>query len=170
MEHQGEHNAEIMNNDEDSQAQASLRKLVLVEAAIFATLGVTSFLALIFLSTQAKAYYIIGVIVYGAVNLIGGSIGVYGIFYILCRWVKVYLVFVGMFVILNSLAIAAYVALFVDYVQKGYPEGERESVKVWYVFKVMYYLFEAFMSIGLVVFACFSFSQSRKFIQKANSR
>jgi hypothetical protein len=150
-----------------SLLKQDLRKTIMTESILFLVLGVTSYLSLIFMPHNILVFFV-GAILYGAVLLVCGSVGLYGSYKVRVKVVLVYLILLVFSAVANSMAIVACVVLLIQHLVRGVPQCSQTCDLARFVFVtfVIYYVLQAVFALVLFAYSCISFKHSLLFYRK----
>ena len=139
----------------------------MTESILFIVIGITSFLSLIFLPRNSIAY-LIGGILYGAIQGTCGGLGLYGSYKVNIKVILTYLIALVLISLFNLFAIVICIILFIKHLVDGIPHCSQSCDLTRFVFAVesIYYILQVIVASVLLVFAFFSFKHTLIFYKK----
>ena len=150
-----------------SLLQTDLRRTIITESVLFMIIGVTSFISLAFLPREVLAY-LIGAVMYGAIQIITGSVGLYGSYKVFIRCVLAYLVLLVAIALFNLGAIVVCAIFLIQHLVNGVPSCTQTCDLTRFVFVVviLYFILQAIVAAVLFIFSIISFKHTLIFYKK----
>ena len=155
------------NPEKVSLLQTDLRRTIITESVLFMIIGVTSFISLAFLPRDVIAY-LIGAILYGSIQIITGSVGLYGSYKVFIRLILGYLVLLVAIALFNLGAIVVCFIFLIQHIVDGVPSCSQTCGLTRFVFVVviLYFILQAIVAAVLFIFSIISFKHTMIFYKK----